>query len=172
VTTLRVCLILLAACPALVSQQSPAPEVNDRINRVGQAISNSRLRGKPLVQFVVASDPRLAEFGITQDVLMKDVELILRRNHVALADKKEDYPKAGVFGIAVDIVAADPVYSISIRASFGEPATVLRTGDRITADVWSNGWQYVYGRMLLPKVRDNIKEAAESFALDYLRANP
>lgn len=121
---------------------------------------------------MVACDPRLSEFGLTNDVLRKDVELILRRNHVALAERKEDYPKSGVFVITVDVVATDPTYGIFIRASLGEPATVLRTGDRITADVWSNGWQYVYGRMMVPKVRDNIKEAAESFALDYLKANP
>lgn len=168
---LRVPLILLAACPALVPQQQPTPDATDRVNRITQTISTSRLRGKPLVQFVIFSDDRLAEFGVTQDVLMKDVELIFRRNHVALAEKKDDKSKAGVFFVAVDIVAADPVYSVSIRASFGEPVTVLRTGDRITADVWSNSWQYLYGRMMLPKVRDNIKEAAESFALDYLRAN-
>ena len=77
-----------------------------------------------------------------------------------------------MFAITVDVVALDPTYSNSIRASFAENVTVLRTGDRFMADVWSNGWQYMYGRMLVPKVRDNIKEAAESFALDYLRANP
>ena len=95
-------------------------------------------------------------------MLRKDVELIFRRNNVALADKKEDYQKAGVFGITVDALAADPLYSISIRASFGEPVTVLRTGDHITADVWSNSWHYLYGRMTISKVRENIKEAAEA----------
>jgi len=158
-TTLRVLLVFLTASPALLPQKS-------------QPVSNSRLRGRPLVFVVVACDPRLADFGLTQDVLMKDVELIFRRNHVALAEKKEDYTKAGLFSLTVDVVAIDPTYSIFIRASFAEDATVLRTGDRMMADVWSNGWQYIYGRMMVPKVRDNIKEAAESFALDYLRANP
>lgn len=54
--------------------------------------------------------------------------------------------------------------SRSLRACFA-PA------NRITAHVWSNRWQYIYGRMMLPRMRDNIKEAPESFALDYLRAN-
>jgi hypothetical protein len=87
------------------------------------------------VQFFVVCDPRLAEFGLTRDVLMKDVEPIFRRNHIAPAERKEDYPKAGSIG---------PTYSIFIRASFAEAATVLRTGDHINADVWSNGWQYMY----------------------------
>ena len=38
-------------------------------------------------------------------MLRKDVELIFRRNHVALAEKTQDYPKAGVFSITVDVVA-------------------------------------------------------------------
>ena len=167
--TTRALLVLVTICPAIFPQQSPNQDALERLDRL---ISSSRLKGRPLVQFVVLPDPKLAEFGMTQDTLTRDVELILRRNRVAIAQNKEDYPKAGILGITVDLVGNDLIYGVSVNAAFSEPATVLRTGERIQANVWHEAMLDIFGRLQISNVRDVVKEVAEKFALDYLRANP
>jgi hypothetical protein len=93
--------------------------------------------------FVDACDPRLAEFGLTRCPDERR-RAYFWRNHVALAEKKEDNPKAGLFSLTVDVVAVDPTYSI-----FAEDATVLRNRR-------SHGMKYGYARV---STRAGVKDA-------------
>jgi hypothetical protein len=148
-------------------------ESHDRaFEALSRKLSSESLKGRPFVQFAALCDPRLSDLGITNDTLAKDLELILRRNHIPIADEKSDSEKSGMFGITVDIVPSELVYSVSINATFSEMVTVVRTGERRYADVWSSPYGYLIGRMQLSKIRDYVRDAVEQFALDYLRANP
>ena len=168
----------------------------------------------------------VAEFGITRDVLSRDIELVLRRNHIPIFDdaaaaelrsrsaeafKKrvgtlsaqiddclaascvqqakdnleqlraemnrvvKDKRDIGSFIVNVDAIKSTTptLYGFSISASFEELATVDDTGDHVMADVWNDyPSASLYGTSRLPEVRDAVKDIAERFALDYLRANP
>jgi hypothetical protein len=134
------------------------------------------LRGNPTVGLLpVICDPKLSELGLTSDVLGRDIELILRRSGVPIVENNK---ASGIFLLTVDVTPIDLSTgknvgsSFLVAAHFAEMATVVRTGDLFMADVWSRPLNVVCERGQISMVRDSVRDAAESFALEYLRSNP
>jgi hypothetical protein len=87
VSILRFLLILVAASPSALPQQPSTPASVASGLIPDQTSRQSPLRGRPRVMLaVVCLCESLADFGITKDVLARDIELVLRRDHIPLFD--------------------------------------------------------------------------------------
>jgi hypothetical protein len=86
-STLRFLLALFAATSGALPQQPSTPASSAASDRSDQRAHGPRLRGRPVVMWGVAClCESIADFGITKDVLARDIELVLRRNHVPLSE--------------------------------------------------------------------------------------
>jgi hypothetical protein len=139
-----------------------------------QTMERRTLTGRPVVAVEVVNldAPELASAGVTVNQIKTDVELRLRKNGVPVGD----HVVGGPF-LEVDVTAVVPrdeqvqVSAVSIRLSYLQPVTIVRTTEETLATTWQTGGTALLGRRKLSAIRNYLSDYVDQFANDYLAAN-
>ena len=121
------------------------------------------------------------KYGLTKEVLQKDVELRLRQSGIPVLSKEElnsdTHPASPILDVYVDLLV-DPNLlfvcgNVSVTLSqkailVGPPSYRLYCG----CITWSKDTLFLGGLLRFGEIRETVKELVDQFCNDYLAVNP
>jgi len=122
------------------------------------------------------------KYGLTVEILQKDVELYLSQNGIPVLSKEEvlnseTHPASPILYVNVTLlmdpnilfVAGDVSVTLSQRAILvGPPSYRLYC----SCTTWSKNNVFLFGLLRFGEIRETVKELVDQFCNDYLAVNP
>jgi hypothetical protein len=130
---------------------------------------------KGVMVFIEDIDSYVEKYGLTKNLIQKEVESRLRHAAIPVLTREEAYDAPGKPYLYLSLTTHDTgvdLFSYSIRIEFNQDVSLIREPlIRTSATTWIANVVGIDGAQNLPAVTEDVMQLTDKFVHDYVAAN-